>query len=127
LERSENAGRADPRAPIPDIASLIQATRLKNTASMPEERTKILAGAGFGRLVLIVRRTDGNFTYRIRTMGGSPGADCGIYDSPQTAEEEAWALAPFGGARIGLEAGGEVVVRRSRHSGHGTDASMKKL
>jgi hypothetical protein len=56
---------------------------------MPEERIKALTGGMFGRLALIMRRADGNFTYRIQTAGGSPGADCGIYDSAETAEAEA--------------------------------------
>jgi hypothetical protein len=31
---------------------------------MPEERIKVLTGTMFGRVVLIVRRVDGNFTCR---------------------------------------------------------------
>jgi hypothetical protein len=59
---------------------------------MPEERIKVLTGAMFGRVVLIMRRADGNFTYRIQTMGGWSGVDCGIYDSSEMAEAEAWAI-----------------------------------
>jgi hypothetical protein len=59
---------------------------------MPEERIKILTGAMFGRIVLITRRADGNFTYRPEVIGEWSGVDCGIYDSAQTAESEAWAI-----------------------------------
>ena len=62
---------------------------------MPEQRIRVLTGSMFGRLVLIMRRADGRFTYRIQEMGnealGRPGFDCGIYDSAATAEAEAWA------------------------------------
>jgi hypothetical protein len=58
---------------------------------MPEARIKTLTGAAFGRVVLIVRRADGNFTYRPAMIGEWSGVDCGIYDSAENAEAEAWA------------------------------------
>jgi len=66
---------------------------------MTERIVNILAGPDSGHRVLIVRRTDGRFSYRQqwladtedRTRWGPPGPFAGIYDSAQTAELEAFA------------------------------------
>jgi hypothetical protein len=58
---------------------------------MPEQVIKELECAN--AQIQIVRRADGNFTFRkrIRLSGGwsEPGPDLGIYDSAETAEVEA--------------------------------------
>jgi hypothetical protein len=54
----------------------------------PEERIRVLTGAMFGRVVLIVRRADGNLTWCPQLVGEWSGVDCGLYGSPETAEAE---------------------------------------
>lgn len=58
---------------------------------MTEETIKIIERRR--SRVHIVRRTDGAYTYRkqlsAREGWGPIGLDCGIYDSPETAENEA--------------------------------------
>lgn len=54
------------------------------TFSRPDERER----------VLVIRRSDGLFTYRTQGTDrqgqwGSPGLPCGLYDSPETAADEA--------------------------------------
>jgi len=72
-----------------------------------ERIEKILERPNGSERVVIVRRADGNFTYRKQWMKvsdgemiWSPGLDVGIYDSPDTAEQEArlqteWLRAEF--------------------------------
>jgi hypothetical protein len=56
---------------------------------------KTISRPDFDRQVLIVRRSDGRFSYQIRFLAdtgwGPPGPYLGIYDSPETAEVEALA------------------------------------
>jgi hypothetical protein len=60
---------------------------------MREEIIKEIADGSGDRRVLIVRRTDGRFTYRKQERlddGWSPPTiDAGVYDSAETAEMEA--------------------------------------
>jgi len=42
---------------------------------MPEERIRVLTGAMFGRVVLIVRRADGNLTWCPQLVGEWSGVD----------------------------------------------------
>lgn len=60
---------------------------------MREETIKEIPDASGHRRVLIVRRSDGRFTYRRQEKGddgwGPPTIDAGVYDSVDTAEMEA--------------------------------------
>ena len=58
----------------------------------------ILTSKASTERVLVVQRADGAYSFRRQWLSGdwgTPGPYCGIYDSQQTAEQEAFGRVPW--------------------------------
>jgi hypothetical protein len=68
-------------------------SELREMREMPEQIVQEIINVEGTRRVIVVRRSDGRFTYRQQAKGvsgwGPATIDAGVYDSAETAESEA--------------------------------------